>query len=77
MMRTASGAPRPPRRIGARVQMIVLRNLAHVIVEVPTARVLDIGDALQRTLHHHTLCIVGSGAVLAKDGHGHIARIAV
>jgi len=57
--------------------MIVIWNLTHVIVEVPTARVLGVGDAPQRVLHHGAFRVAGSGAMLAKDSHGHIAGIAI
>jgi len=57
--------------------MIVIRNLAHVIVEVPAARVLSIGDAPQRILHHYAFRVTGSGTMVTKDSHGHIAGIAV
>ena len=57
--------------------MIVIWNLPHVIVEEPAARVLGIGDASQRILHHRAFRVAGSGAMLTKDSHGHIAGIAV
>lgn len=59
------------------MQMVVVRNLAHVIIKIPAARILGIGNPSQGVLHDGAFRIVRRSAVLAKDSHGHIARIAV
>jgi hypothetical protein len=46
------------------MQMIVVRNLPHVVVEKPAARVLGISDTPQRFLHRRTFVVAWSGAVL-------------
>jgi hypothetical protein len=57
--------------------MIVIWNLPHVIVEEPAARVLGVGDASQRRLHHSTFRVAGNGAMLTEDSHWYVAGITV
>src|SRR5205085_8484916 len=63
--------------IGPRVQMVVVGDLPHVVVEEPSARILRIGDLAELALEDIALGCRGCFAVRAENGHRHVARIAI
>jgi hypothetical protein len=59
------------------VQVVVLGDLSHVVVEPPTVRVLLVGDAGELALHHGTLVVGRTAPMDSQHGHRDVARVAV
>jgi len=59
------------------VQVVVVGDLSHVIVEEPAAGILFVGDFAELAPQDLALGIGGLPAVDAEDGHRHLTRIAV
>src|SRR5262249_15206325 len=68
---------RPPRRVRAGVQLVVVGDLPHVIVEIPAVRVFDVGDRGECRLHHAAFLFGGGRSVRAEYGHRHITGVAI
>jgi hypothetical protein len=59
------------------VQVVVVGDLPHVVVEPPTLRVLLVGDAGELALHDGSLVVARPASMGAEDGHWDVARVAV
>jgi len=55
----------------------MVRDLAHVVVEIPPLRVFRVRDPSEGVLHHGALAIRRSRAVRPQHRHGYVARVAV
>src|SRR5262249_42146414 len=67
----------PPARVRPRMQVVVIRDLPHVVVEEPPLRIFHGGDAAEPPLEMDTLLRRRRAPMRAEYGHRHVARIAI
>lgn len=59
------------------MQVVVVGDLPHVVVEEPPLRKQVVGDLLQARLHEGFLFVTRSGPMVAKNGHRNVTRVAI
>lgn len=59
------------------MNVVVIRDLPHVIVEEPSARVFGVGDARQRRPDDVAFVIGQLAAMRSEHRHRHVARITI
>lgn len=74
--RTPQRSRRRPRWQRARVYVVVVRNLAHPVVEEPASREQSLSDVGERVFYDGAFPRFHLGAMFPQDGHWNFTRVA-